>query len=212
MEINKIVKKYKEIYRYIFENIYPSKNSTGFTERNLSVNFAKAYERFYPNAITWYEFQFGENNNLHYDAIIINPENREIVVIESKRFSELFKKVREVGEDIERIRDFDTKYFAEFANRIPYLEEYSIVGVILADIWTEGKNKKAVMQTFKESSFVQHYQKYFSQDIKNQAAWFSNGQYFCEDFADVKPSHVKDNVYIRETYYLLGMIWDDKRK
>lgn len=209
MEIDKILKKYRENYCNIFENIYPSKNSTGFTERNLSVNFAKAYEHHYPNAITWYEFQFGEKNNLHYDAVIINPLHKEIVIIESKRFSALFKKVEEVGADIERIRDFDTKYFAEFADRIPNLKEYAVVGVILADVWAKGKNKIAIKQAFEKSVFIQSYHpKLFAE----QDAWFINGQYFCENFMNVKPSPAYNNVCIREQYHLVGMIWDVKRK
>lgn len=208
METNKIIAKYKENYNSIFEKIYPSKNSTGFTERNLSVNFAKAYESFYPNAITWYEFQFGEKNNLHYDAIIVNHEHREIVVIESKRFSNLFKKITEVGADIERICDFDKKYFEEFAERIPNLEQYSLIGVILADVWVESENKTALKNSFKESFFIQRYQEYFPRHIANQDSWFLNGQYFCKDFSDITPVPLKRKNTIPEEYYLLGMIWD----
>ena len=40
---------------------YPAKNSTGFTERNLSVNFSKVYEKKNPEAVSWFEFQSGEN-------------------------------------------------------------------------------------------------------------------------------------------------------
>jgi len=48
MNIENVLKKFREHYLSIFEAIYPSKNSTGFTERNLSVNFAKSYEYFNP--------------------------------------------------------------------------------------------------------------------------------------------------------------------
>ena len=207
MEIERILQQYKKNYFRIFESIYPSKGSTGFTERNLSVNFAKAYEQIYPQAFTWYEFQFGKNNNLHYDAIIINPEDREIVVIESKRFSELFKKVREVGEDIERIRAFSTDYFEEFVDRIPNLKEYTVVGVILADVWAKGKNKITISEAFKNSSFIQYVRQHFCK-IDEEESWFFNGQHFNIDFIDVKPSLVYPNDCIREQYHLVGLIWN----
>lgn len=66
-----VFENYRYNYQRIFSILYPSKNSTGFTERNLSVNFANAYERINPSAITWFEFQFGENNNLHLSLIHI---------------------------------------------------------------------------------------------------------------------------------------------
>ena len=52
---------YKSRYLRIFEKIYPARNSTGFPERNLSVNFTKAYETYYLNCyvISWFELQFG---------------------------------------------------------------------------------------------------------------------------------------------------------
>lgn len=204
METAKVLQRYKENYCRIFERIYPSKNGTGFTERNLSVNFAKAYESVYEDAITWYEFQFGEKNNLHYDAIIINPKNKEIVVIESKRFSHVHKKAREVGEDIERVRNFITEYFKEFVERIPDLQEYSVKGVILADVWTETALKIDVKESFCQATFGQRYLTGF---LKADS-WFANGKYFCENFADIKTSSIRENNTISTDYYLLGMIWD----
>ena len=206
MEIAKVLQQYKENYRRIFERIYPSKNGTGFTERNLSVNFAKAYEHIYDDAITWYEFQFGAKNNLHYDAIIINPKNKETVVIESKRFSHVHKKIREVGDDIERIRKFKTEYFKEFIDRISDLREYSVKGVILTDVWTETPLKTDIKETFCNAIFGPRY----LSGIFADDSWFANGHYFCEDFADCKVSTVRANNTIPKNYYLLGMIWDVK--
>lgn len=205
MEIEKILKQYKKNYSRIFESIYPSKNSTGFTERNLSVNFAKAYEQMYPQAFTWYEFQFGQNNNLHYDAIIINPQKKELIIIESKRFDKLPKKINEVYEDINRINSFRTSYFAEFAERIPSLANYAIKGVILADVWTGTESKTKINESFQNRTFIENY---FSDLYKIQASWFFNGYYFNLDFSTIKSSPVRDNRYIRDTYHLLGIVWD----
>ena len=95
-----VFENYRNNYQRILSLLYPSKNSTGFTERNLSVNFANAYERVNSSAITWFEFQFGENNNLHYDAVIIDPKNKRLLLIESKRFSNPHQKIASVGADI----------------------------------------------------------------------------------------------------------------
>lgn len=209
METERILQQYKKNYSRIFESIYPSKHSTGFTERNLSVNFAKAYESIYPNAITWYEFPFGEKNNLHYDAIIINPQKRELFIIESKRFDKLPKKINEVYDDINRINAFCTSYFTEFAERIPSLAEYTIRGTILADVWTETKSKIKINESFQNSSFIENY---FPDLYMTQASWFFNGRYFNLDFSSIEHSPVKDNEYIRGTYHLLGMIWDINKK
>ena len=92
--LDKVFELYKENYEKIFDVFYPAKNSTGFTERNLSVNFCKAYETVFPESISWFEFQFGENNNLHYDALIINPKLKVILLIESKRFSNPSKNLK----------------------------------------------------------------------------------------------------------------------
>ncbi len=77
-KFEKIFENYKKRYESILDVLYPAKNSTGFTERNLSVNFANAYVQDHPGSVTWYEFQFGEKNNLHLDAIIVNKEQKEI--------------------------------------------------------------------------------------------------------------------------------------
>ncbi|MGN1095523.1 MAG: hypothetical protein ACI4QR_03970, partial [Eubacteriales bacterium] len=126
---------YKNKYTKILGKLYPSKNSTGFTERNLSVNFSKSYESICPDAVTWFEFQFGEKNDLHLDALIVNREKNEIFLVEAKRFSSPEKKIHEVAKDIERINAIGRKYAHEFEERIPDFESCELYGVILADIW-----------------------------------------------------------------------------
>lgn len=109
-----VFENYRYNYQRIFSLLYPSKNSTGFTERNLSVNFANAYERINPSAITWFEFQFGENNNLHYDAVIIDTENKRLLLIESKRFSNPHTKIASIANDIDRIQNVKINYLHDF--------------------------------------------------------------------------------------------------
>ena len=187
-----IFDEYKKYYECIFDVFYPSKNSTGFTERNLSVNFSKAYEKLNPKAITWFEFQFGEKNNLHYDALIINRETKELFLIESKRFSNLDKKVNEVQNDIIRIKEAITIYNSDFESRIPQFNDYTIYGIILTDVWTESKGKIAIKESFENEVFTE---KYFSHKLPEIA-------YFTQSFN-------KPNPYIQtlKNYYLTSFVW-----
>ena len=156
-DFSDIFEAYKNRYEDILDVLYPSKNSTGFTERNLSVNFAAAYEKAHPGSITWYEFQFGPKNNLHLDAVIINKPEKEILLIESKRFKNTTKQVAEVEEDILRIFFTRDEYWEEFESRIDGIFNYDIYGVILADVWTETKAKIKIKEAFENNSFVSDY-------------------------------------------------------
>lgn len=49
---DEVFENYKNNYVKIFDMIYPAKGNTGFPERNLSVNFAKAYEKMFENSAT----------------------------------------------------------------------------------------------------------------------------------------------------------------
>jgi len=40
-------------YESLLNRYYPAHNSTGFTERNLSVNFAAAFQNVYPISLVW---------------------------------------------------------------------------------------------------------------------------------------------------------------
>ena len=194
-----VINKYKENYVKMLEILYPSKGSSGFTERNLSVNFAKAYEEIHPNAITWYEFQFGENNNLHYDAIIINPDQKELVIVEAKRFSNLNKKIREIGNDISRIVDYNQ---VEFLGRLSDFNKYSIVGVILADVWANAsKSKHKIKESFDNKGFLYDYRDIIGNDYSVQ---LSNIKYYTIDFECLKR---KDIDVVKYNYYLESIIW-----
>ena len=159
---DKVCIKFKHNYEKIFEHIYPAKNSSGFTERNLSVNFAEAYEKtamqLNQNCITWYEFQFGEKNNQHYDAVVVNITTKEILVIEAKRFNDLPKKIYSTVNDIHRINNFPAEILNENSCRITDFNLYKIYGVFLADIWTAGtsspKLKKLIKAQYLSQNFI----------------------------------------------------------
>ena len=181
---------YQKNYIKIFGLLYPSKNNTGFTERNLSVNFAKAYESINPSSATWYEFQFGDKNNLHYDAIIINPKEKVILIIESKRFSNVAKKTSEIKSDIDRINLSLSKYLYEF-ERVENNKGYSIIGVILADVWDENTAKHSVLESYKNRSFVEDYSMPSISPVYSVLDFKSLGKY----------------EWVEKNYYLLSLAW-----
>lgn len=116
--------------------------SAGFTERNLSVNFSKAYEHsaatLKQDIVVWFEFQISgksRKNDNHIDGVIINYSTKEIFMVESKRFSNPRQKKVEILEDMERL-DADDIY-STFNGRIAHIEEYVIYGCILTDVWSE---------------------------------------------------------------------------
>ena len=211
-----LIEKYQDVLREYCNNyfkilriMYPSKNSTGFTERNLSVNFANAYQQQYKNAIAWYEYQFGERNNLHYDCILVNPDEKEILIIESKRFNNLNKKIREVYRDIKRINEITTVYSAELKGRIP---DYSITGVVLADVWTgKNKSKGKIKQSFFDKVFLKQYQDISNSDLNIDDF---HAEYFVEDIINKKIMNKEEfkieTDKMEEDYSLLGIFWKVK--
>ena len=154
-ELEQVFERYQMIYQKILvsNNFYPSIGSTGFQERNLTVNFSKAYEQVYANdnVISWFELQFGENNNNHFDCLIINIDRKEIFFIESKRFSSVETKTSSIKEDIKRIEDFVN--IDGLDNRFKDFSEFTINGVILADVWHETPSKIEVYEKFKTKTF-----------------------------------------------------------
>ena len=197
-----VFENYRYNYQRIFSLLYPSKNSTGFTERNLSVNFANAYERINPSAITWFEFQFGENNNLHYDAVIIDPENKRLLLIESKRFSNPHTKIASIANDIDRIQNVKINYLHDFMSRIPDILNYQIFGVILADVWTETRKKKQIYDSFVAGTFITD----FLEDNLIKYPSLHNATYYVGDFDNLPCDAPKRDVL--QTYHLVSFAWE----
>lgn len=111
--------------------LYPAEGGNGFTERNLSVNFASAYKSIAEaegeRCAVWYEFPF--DGSRHYDAVIINDTANEILAIEAKRIKSN-RKIDGIRDDIKRIRQLPNK----LGTRLYREGAYKIYGVILADV------------------------------------------------------------------------------
>jgi len=127
-------------YNLILNNYYPAHKSTGFTERNLTNNFASALEQeLGEQAFTWYEAPLSAEEKMHLDAILFDKERKSCFLIESKRFSNLTKKISETKNDILRM-----SYQLHHKTLEHGLGDFQIehrYAVVLVDIWTEGKEK-----------------------------------------------------------------------
>ncbi len=196
---NRIMNKYRDRYEKVFKVMYPAKNSTGFTERNLSVNFSKAVEELFPTACSWFEYRFGEKNNLHYDAVIVVPETKTIYLVESKRFSSIKAKItgkKGIGNDMLRINSASTECKSEFIGRITGFDGYTVLGVILADVWTGTRGeKRQIKESFDKKEFISAY-------IPDMVESFRDGRYYVEGF-----DSQSDNDGWKNKYYLVSMIW-----
>ena len=176
------------IYERILREFYPSLGSTGFQERNLTVNFSKAYENVCKaeNVFSWFELQFGDKKNNHFDCVIINNTRKELFIVESKRFTSSMKK-QSVLNDIERISAFAEGGLDE---RFDEYKNYKTFGVILADVWKENNTKQEIYRAFKDKDFFE--------DTSLNESWH---------IYDTKDIHVPG---CKAEYSLLLFIWETK--
>ncbi|GFI61687.1 hypothetical protein IMSAG049_00848 [Clostridiales bacterium] len=195
--MNDVFAEYENIYLKIFDNIYPAKNSTGFPERNLSVNFSKAYERITAakdqESISWFELQFGVKNNFHADAVIINISSGELFIVEAKRFSNPSSKIKEISKDIMRIHELVSELREE--NRIAMDRIQRCYGVILADIWTKRGLREDILKSYIAGQKN-------PQDKNSFIKRFLPELGICNVQYDVR------KIRIFKTYYLLSFLWE----
>ena len=193
---DKVFDVYKINYEKIFRIIYPAKGNTGFPEKNLSVNFVKAYERIYSDAIIWYELQFGERNNNHIDVIVVDKKNKRLLLIESKRFNNPSQKIPKIREDIERIKKVKDELLNDSDKRISDVKSYTFYGIVLADVWMETKTKENIYEEFREETFIKN---------KYEDILLKNLYYNTKDFVENK-DFINSN--IRENYKLVSFVWE----
>lgn len=192
---------YAARYRRIFRLLYPAKNSTGFTERNMSVNFSAAYEAENPEAASWFEYQFGAGNREHYDAVIVNPGAREILLIEAKRLKSAGGALMSaIEKDVRRINSARKGCADDFGpERIAMFTDCSVYGVILADVWTETGAKKSFLDEFKACTFVESRLRGVTPSELPGLTYFTAG------FAGCPVLH--GGGAVPESYNLLALIW-----
>lgn len=175
--IDELFDKIAQQYKFILSHYYPTHDSLGFTESNLSVAFVEAYKSIYPNTIAWFEAPLNKNEgqtaNPHIDVVLFDLDSKSMIMIESKRlFSE--RKLESAKRDLNRILTKENyEYLSENLKNITITHKYAI---ILADIWLDKPHKRKRLQRWQDKSI------------------FSvNGQYL-------------DRMIIEESYYILGYI------
>lgn len=186
--MEEVFDEYGRIYETILKNLYPAKNSNGFCERNLSVNFSKAYEKKATEnkqtAISWFEFPFGKK--LHLDLIIMNVTKKELILIESKKFNNPIKKFQEFGEDIDRIYSCIEELKDEDNGRRIDMKKYmKKYGLLLADVWTENPLKESIYKAYNDNSFLET----FSNQIESEHK-ITRGYYYTYNFKDLSDYHL----------------------
>ncbi len=113
---------------------YPGEGSTGLAEANLTHNFLCAIEANCPSVLTWDEFQF--QKRLHIDAIAIDMENKEILLVESKR-QQSQRKADSSEKDRERMNEIAAhpEWIGERFYEDINIASFEIHSFVLGDIW-----------------------------------------------------------------------------
>ncbi|MDR3317957.1 MAG: hypothetical protein LBS99_00780 [Clostridiales bacterium] len=162
--MQKIIDETADRYRKILDKYYPAHKSTGFTERNLTVNFCTALAQIYgDDVVVWYEAPVGDGNS-RLDAFVIDFKNKRLFLIEAKRFDKIDKKVPSVFSDIEKIINGSNLEFLLRENPHIDVKKFKAYGVILGDVWTKKDNiklddefikKQELRNSFENDTFLQ---------------------------------------------------------
>ncbi len=202
--IDKIFATYADLYQSILSDFYPSKGSTGFAERNLSVNWSKAAEIVCgrENVISWFEYQFSDANNKHIDALVWDRPGENLYLIESKRFSNPVSKTREIGDDIVRLQDLYEEILRE--KRLDISKVKHCYGVILADVWPKKEQKRCkkrkILESYENCSFLTGNICNFSESAQQRLKEYT--------FPELKYYHKTfDEVSQAERYALVSLSW-----
>lgn len=151
---------FKARYENVFEQYYPAHNSTGFTERNLTCNFAEALAKDLGNdSFVWYEAPLPitpEGKYPHVDAVVFSKKLNSIFLIEAKRFGDKPSgKIKSIKKDLVRLLELDNDDIVKkkSTNREHLLKEWgwkekdktnqpmSEYVICLADYWGENTAK-----------------------------------------------------------------------
>jgi hypothetical protein len=134
-------------YNLIFSQYYPAHDSTGFTERNLTCNFAESLKTLIDkDSFIWYETPIGDNK--HIDATVFSQKQKAIFFIEAKRLGQQIKRqIDSLKDDIKRIDTEINENNQENATINYILEELSWKNnsqtryiVFICDYWDESDN------------------------------------------------------------------------
>jgi hypothetical protein len=138
--IEEVFKNTVKSYETLLSKYYPSHESKGFTERNLTFNFSHNYLLKNENALIWQECPLSKGG--YIDTFIIDIKNNSLIFIEAKRLQDT-KKLRSIFADYKRIKSNYNQI-----NRIEDFNMYQKYILLLTDVWIS-KIKKSYDNRFK---------------------------------------------------------------
>ncbi|SHM25310.1 hypothetical protein SAMN05720467_1085 [Fibrobacter sp. UWB7] len=155
--IKTVMNRVKTRYEKILEDYYPSYESLGFTERNLTFNFCSQYEQLWNeksshehNLVIWQEVPICNEGKLgeHIDSLII--DNDCVYLIEAKRLNGT-DKIASIKSDIKRLKNVAIGKLE--INKIP--QNVKMFLIVLVDFWlprlsANQKNKNKLRESFNE--------------------------------------------------------------
>lgn len=153
--IKTVMNRVKTRYEKILDGYYPSYESLGFTERNLTFNFCSQYEQLWNetsshehNLVIWQEAPIRNDGKLgeHIDSVIIDDDC--VYLVEAKRLNGT-DKIKSIESDIDRLKKVAAGELE--INGIP--QNAKIYLVVLVDFWlprlsADQKNKNELRESF----------------------------------------------------------------
>ena len=115
---------------------------------------------------------------------------------EYNEFDEQYNEEKQKN-DMDRINKVKKEYFCEFNERIPGFSDYTLCGVILADVWTETKRKVRIKESFERGDFLETFLPPIGEEH------FHNGSCYICGF-----DGITDYQWVNDNYFLVSMIWE----
>jgi hypothetical protein len=152
---NKVIERYNSI----FSQYYPAHDSTGFTERNLTCNFAESLKYYLgEESFIWYESPVNpKNKKEHIDAVVFSKKHNSVLLIETKRLGQTVNsKIVSLKKDIDRVDSEINNYIDNISyitNNLNWKDKSTNIFVLfICDYWFEkGKNFNDIENNIKDS-------------------------------------------------------------
>ncbi|WP_160062935.1 hypothetical protein [Psychromonas sp. L1A2] len=130
-------------YDIIFEQYYPSHNSTGFMEANQVHLFVKSFCKLQNDAFSWLEAPLKKVGRSYprIDAVIFIPSREAVIFIEAKRINNPNDKINEIYKDMDRLLIDNNRNHIMSEAKFDIKHQYIIC---LADVWLETKYKRCI--------------------------------------------------------------------
>lgn len=157
-----ILKRMQVRYSRMLDTYYPSFETTGFTECNLTFNFCHEALCLDENLIVWQEAPLS-NKEEHLDSIIFDDVNKSIYIVEAKRLG-AEGAISSIKNDMDRLEDLSTQWTKIRGVDdcyVPERKNYKKYFVILVDLWAPRESTEDSVKNLKKyESFVENVGKY----------------------------------------------------